>query len=296
MDLYPVCYVFLLILLFYFVADAELNLSRGGAGQIADAMISKMSQKVEYGKRVTALATTMNGNHADCVEVTVANELNTRKYSHAITTMPFSCLRLVDTTKCGFNWNLQTAIRALHYDSSVKVAIRFSRRWWEDPKLPGGPHYGGVSSTDRPTRVVVYPSYGIKQNTGATMIVSYTWSQDALRIGALAQGPDSEAETLLLESIVKDLAEMHQVKYESLWKMKLDHKVYDWYSSEYAAGGWCFHVYSMCGFGLLISVSYFFLFFFGRRLRDLRPWAVLELVSGGDQAGGGHPAFRGRSC
>jgi len=47
---------------------------------------------------------------------------------------------------------------------------------------------GGVSSTDRPICKAIYPSYGMNKNEGATIIVSYTWSQDAARMGSLVQG------------------------------------------------------------------------------------------------------------
>jgi len=209
---------------------------QGGAGKIADAMAMKLSKTIEHGKRVTAIAPVFNNNIAISVDVTVAGEQSVRNYAHIISTMPFACLRLVDTTKCGFNWNFQTAMRVLHYDSSVKVAIKFSRRWWEDPGLPKGPHRGGTSSTDRPTRTVVYPSYGIGQTTGASIIVSYTWAQDALRLGALTQGKGSEAETHMLQTIIKDLADMHQVDYDVLWNLMQDYKVHDWYADQYSGG------------------------------------------------------------
>ena len=79
-------------------------------------------------------------------------------------------------------------IRALEYDNSVKVAIRFSGRTrccgtgWE------------ASYTDRLTTVVAYPSYGIGGPTGASVVVSYTWLQNALRFGALAGGKEKGGE------------------------------------------------------------------------------------------------------
>jgi monoamine oxidase len=204
-------------------------------------MASKLSQAIQHGKRVTAIAPVTNGGtHATSVNVTVAGEASARNYSHVISTMPFSCLRMVDTTQCGFNWTFQTAIRALHYDCSVKVAIKFSSRWWESSGLVDGPHFGGVSSTDRPTRTVVYPSYGMGGTTGATIIVSYTWAQDAMRLGALAQGQGSNPEHLMLQIIVKDLADMHQMDFNVLWNLIQDYKVHDWYADEYSAG-WNFH-------------------------------------------------------
>lgn len=208
---------------------------RGGAGLIADAMIKKMAKPVENGKRVIAIAPIVDARSlsATSVSVTVADEPGPRTYTHVISTMPLSCLRMVDTAQCGFDWTFQTAIRDLHYDSGVKVAIRFSRRWWENSSLANGPHAGGVSTTDRPTCAVIYPSYGIGETTGATMIVSYSWAQDAIRFGALAQ---TSAEPLMIQSIIKDLADMHDMDYTTLSGLVEDHKIHDWYADEYAAG------------------------------------------------------------
>ena len=84
--------------------------------------------------------------------------------------------------------------------------------------------------------MVVYLSYGIGSPTGASMVVSYTLSQDALRFGAFAGGKGEGGEDVLLRSILKDLADMHGVSEIVLWGMKVDHKVYNWYGSEYSAG------------------------------------------------------------
>ena len=213
-------------------------LIRGGTGKIADAMAERLGQTIEYGKRVTAIGIIPGEiSSATSVSVTIAGATSQRNYSHVISTMPLSCLRMVDTTECNFSWDFQTAIRTLHYDSSVKIGIRFSARWWESSDLPKGPHHGGASYADRPTRTVVYPSYGINDpESGASILVSYTWAQDAQRLGAWAQGKESDAEEIMLKAIVKDLADMHQLDYTTLWNMKLDHKVYDWYASDYSAG------------------------------------------------------------
>jgi monoamine oxidase len=145
-------------------------------------MAKKIVHPVEKGKRVTKLAF----NHdKSLLEVGIAGESAPRSYAHVVSTVPFGCLRAIDTAGCSFPWALQTAIRTLHYDSSVKVGIQFSERWWEEDK-PKRAHKGGASSTDRPSRTIVYPSYGIGQpGSGATMIASYTWAQDAARIGSL---------------------------------------------------------------------------------------------------------------
>ncbi|KAF9806840.1 hypothetical protein IEO21_08520 [Rhodonia placenta] len=178
----------------------------GGSEEIAHRMANCLQcGTILRGKRVTAIAPLIEGTDPPTsINVTVAGG-ESYTYDHVISTMPLSCLGLVDIAKWGLSWPTQMAIRALHYDASVKIAIRFSRRWWEEPPFL---QRGGVSMSDRPTRVVVYPSYGIGSVDG-TMIVSYTWSQDALRFGALAHGKSPAAARALVDVILRDLADIH---------------------------------------------------------------------------------------
>ncbi|KAJ7912736.1 amine oxidase [Mycena leptocephala] len=209
---------------------------QGGGDVISNAVIDRLTQPVQRGRRVTAVAPIFEAGStrptALKVTTTSASGLVDSEYAHVISTMPFGCLRMVDTSALEFPWDLQTALRALHYDSAIKVAVKFKTRWWE--KLPQ-PQIGGASTTDRPTRMVVYPSYGIGSED-ATMIVSYTWAQDAQRIGAYVKGHDSASEQVLLECIKRDLADMHDIKDMSILD-HVDHKIVNWYGDEYSNGG-----------------------------------------------------------
>ncbi|KAJ3585764.1 hypothetical protein NHX12_014482, partial [Muraenolepis orangiensis] len=44
------------------------------------------------------------------------------------------------------------ALSSVHYDSSTKIILTFSRRFWEDDDIKGG-----KSITDRPSRFIYYP-------------------------------------------------------------------------------------------------------------------------------------------
>jgi monoamine oxidase len=200
-------------------------------------MAKKIVHPVEKGKRVTKLAF----NHdKSLLEVGIAGESAPRSYAHVVSTVPFGCLRAIDTAGCSFPWALQTAIRTLHYDSSVKVGIQFSERWWEEDK-PKRAHKGGASSTDRPSRTIVYPSYGIGQpGSGATMIASYTWAQDAARIGSLipkkASVSGEPEDTTLLDLVLGDLAAVHDMDVGELRNLVVNHKVFDWYADSNSSG------------------------------------------------------------
>ncbi|KAG9125255.1 hypothetical protein FRC07_008382, partial [Ceratobasidium sp. 392] len=217
----------------------------GGTDQIITKALSKISNQPKRGDRAIAIAPVCVLEEADPVvtamTVTIMNNgaVEQHQYHHVVSTMPLSCLSQVDTSQCHFSWNLRTAIRDLHYDCSTKVAIQFSERWWETLVPPkNGPQIGGISSTDRPTRTVVYPSYGIRSSgQGATMIVSYTWAQDAFRLGSLAQGKGSNAETALIAGILKDLTDMHNIAEPNYLRgLMLNYHVFDWYGHESSMG------------------------------------------------------------
>ncbi|KAK7060039.1 amine oxidase [Favolaschia claudopus] len=220
---------------FDYQPEPEWFTIQGGGDVIANAVLDRLTRPVQVGYRVTAIAPVFE---PDCtspsalkVTTTSADGPTDTEYDHVIPTMPLGCLRMVDTSALQFPWELQTALRTLHYDSAIKVAVKFKTRWWE--KLPR-PQIGGASTTDRPTRTVVYPSYGIGSKD-ATMIVSYTWAQDAQRIGAYVKGHDCASEQVLIECIKRDLADMHDIEDMSILD-HLDHKIVNWYGDEFSNG------------------------------------------------------------
>jgi len=196
-------------------------------------MLARIQTQPETGKRVAALNIDLElPRERPQVAVTINHEAQPRVYDHVVSTLPFGSLRLVDTRGCRMPFTLQQAIQSLQYGPSVKVAMRFLTRWWETEQNQQN-HQGGVSRTDRPTRIVVYPSYGIGTDA-ATMIVSYTWTQDASRNAAFVKG--SEADKVLRDAILSDLAQMHNVQYEWLLDQYQDHHAWSWDNSEFSVG------------------------------------------------------------
>jgi monoamine oxidase len=102
--------------------------------------------RVWQGKRVTKVAPSKSSDdeHRQGLNVSVEGELKPRFYTHVISTVPLACLRMVDMEECKLSYALREALRGLHYKPSVKVGIRFQRRWWEEDLG----HFGGVSKTD----------------------------------------------------------------------------------------------------------------------------------------------------
>jgi hypothetical protein len=102
-------------------------------------------------------------------------EYDTKRYSHVISTVPFSCLRSMDLVHAGLSPKQNEAVRCLEYGPSIKIGIKFKTRWWQHKET--GAIRGGLSKTDLPVRTVVYPSYGEDddKDMSGILMASYAW-------------------------------------------------------------------------------------------------------------------------
>ena len=135
-------------------------------------------------------------------------------------TLPFSILRTIDISP-PFSHDKMYAIRNLSYSSSTKVLLHCRQRFWETTYGI----YGGASQTDQLIRATYYPSDNVRvvqaprpsyifsslysgytkgefgaefQNVSegpGVLLGSYTWGQDARRLGAMA--PEQRAHTAI---------------------------------------------------------------------------------------------------
>jgi len=169
-------------------------------------------------------------------------------FSHVVSTASFANLGTIDTDQVPMTYKQRQAIRTLNYNPAVKVGIKFKTRWWEQD---GMKQRGGSSSTDRPSRSVVYPSYGLGEEGPGILMVTYNWHQDASRFGALIQNPDwsmqldpdrerPPSEQVLLDQIYQDLALLHGVTVEWLRDETLDYHAFNWYQNPYTMGAFAF--------------------------------------------------------
>ncbi|KAM4536309.1 L-amino-acid oxidase-like [Odontesthes bonariensis] len=114
------------------------------------------------------------------------------------------------------------ALRSVHYDSSTKILLTFSERFWEKDGIRGG-----KSITDGPSRYIYYPSHGFQENdTIGVLLASYTWSDDSL----LFLGASDEN---LKELALRDLAKIHGEHIRSLCTGVLVKK---WSTDPYSLG------------------------------------------------------------
>jgi len=167
------------------------------------------------------------------VTVTV-NGNETHDYSHVISTLPLSILRITDLSGAGLNVMQKNALHALKYTPLIKVGILFKSNWWTT-KLG---IVGGQTFTDLPICAIIYPSYGVDSGTPSkVLIASFAWNEDASHIGLLSTAKNRE---VLLDLVLRNLAEAHHglhpdVTYAYLKDQFVDMHVKDW-NCQYTMG------------------------------------------------------------
>jgi hypothetical protein len=237
----------------------------GGAQEIAKKMASKINKRIYYNTRVEAIdaQASLRGNPDNFTPMkirttrtdpkTKKTETKERKYFAIYNSTTLAALQRMDTCDAGLSWGTKQAIRALGYGASAKVGMKFKTAWWQ--KEPFGITKGGLSRTDLPLRVCVYPSYNIQANEGekhdteksAVLLCSYTWGQDAQRIGSLCSKNTPENEEELKKTLFHDLARLHanaECPFEECLQLLkdqyVDHHAWDWYSDQNMSGAFAY--------------------------------------------------------
>ncbi|HKX75189.1 MAG TPA: NAD(P)/FAD-dependent oxidoreductase [Acidimicrobiia bacterium] len=199
----------------------------GGMDRLPEALAGKLVRtRVVTGAEVVALRRVAT----DRLELVLDRQgsISREVAQRVVCTLPFSVLRRLDIENA-FSRPKLRAIRELSYMSSTKVLLHTRQRFWE---LEDG-IVGGASQSDRIWRACYYPSDNVaiqqpaspgesRYNTmygayeggvyvardlevskqPAVLLGSYTWGQDARRIGGLP--PDDRADV-----VVRELAAIH---------------------------------------------------------------------------------------
>ncbi|UED67362.1 flavin monoamine oxidase family protein [Brevibacillus sp. HD3.3A] len=140
----------------------------------------------------------------------------------AIITIPFPVLQFIDVEPSNlFSFGKWKAIHQLHYVSSTKIALQFSRRFWEEAGL-----YGGQAISDLPLRFSYFPSHGFDQS-GGVVLASYTWEDDALPWLCLSHD----------EKIWQALRQLAVLFGEQVYKTFVTGVTHHWLLQPYAGGG-----------------------------------------------------------
>ena len=238
----------------------------GGSQVIAKRMFQTLKNQnaVEWEKKVTKIERLLKtqdkkpGADNVAIQVTIQGEESEekiREYDAVFNSAPLGAMQRMDLRGLNLNWGTKQAIRSLGYGASCKVGIKFKYRWWVEEKSLSITK-GGVGKTDLPIRNCVYPSYNLTKTDASTdhqkkpgvLLCSYSWSQEAQRIGTLIKkGADPESETELKALLIDNLARLHSKdpkEYNGLRKMieeaYITHFAYDWYTDPGTTGAFAY--------------------------------------------------------
>ena len=98
---------------------------------------------------------------------------------------------------------MSAAISAIYFASSVKVALQFKRRFWEQDK----DIYGGITATDLPINEIVYPSYGYGGAGKGVLVGAYVGTTSNSRLTAFEISSATPAERI--EWALREGAKIH---------------------------------------------------------------------------------------
>jgi monoamine oxidase len=209
----------------------------GGSHLLTEGMCNKIATQPVTNKRVTAISIDHAASDINRkMVVQVAGEPSTREYSTVFSTTTLACAQRMDLSRAELHPVVKDAIRGLRYDASTKIAIKFNKPWW----IIKGINKGGSASTDRPIRTCVYPSYNTNDplDSPAILLCSYTWAQDAQRIGGLIGSNGQGKDDQLKELVLRDLALLHSeiTNLEELEDSFMEMHAHDWYADPHMSG------------------------------------------------------------
>lgn len=127
----------------------------------------------------------------------------------------------------------EEAIRACNVQACYKLGLQFHTRFWEQCDRPA---YGGQSTTDTPSRWIVYPSYGLNDR-GKGILLTYCWSTDALGILPAKDEQRKECALRDLEVLYPDvnIREQFTGKYKSVhWSAEWSTGVTDFLPGQFS--------------------------------------------------------------
>ena len=245
--------------------DGDWWCIEGGSQEMAKRMYAKIenkeSKRISFNKPVAKMAylshTENDSTNHEKIGVHIKDENNYREYDAVFNSAPLGSMQRMDLRGLNLNWGTKQAIRSLGYGASCKVGIRFKEMWWMT-KL--GINKGGVSKTDLPIRMCVYPSYNIHdndpdpkdpkkgpKNVPGVLLCSYSWSMEAQRMGTLINRESPRGESELKALLLDNLAKLHannKWPYEKLHALISDlyedHFAYDWYTDKGTTGAFAY--------------------------------------------------------
>ena len=189
---------------------------------------------IHLNSKVTSIGLSNDGCSVDVV----TSDTDLHRFSHVICTIPLTVLCSIDTSKAKLTARQYAAIRTLGYNPCVKVGMQFRTAWWTTGvDKDGNPLkiVGGQTYTDKPLRSIVYPSYGdFRAGKTTVLIAGYCTSDNAQKLAALVEKVKDHTE--LTNLVLRDLADIHNVRVEFLQNELIDTFAWSWSNDPYSMG------------------------------------------------------------
>lgn len=168
------------------------------------------------------------------------NRKTSEEFDYVICAIPFSSLRRIEIEPLFTTKKIQ-AINEMNNETSHKIYLFLKERFWEmgnaSKKI-----IGGCSFTDLPLTSIYYPSDhskavvnkygkwvlkpGVTPNEAGVLLASYTWCQEAMRLG-------NESPELLIDDVIRYIEKVHGLTPHYLDDKVIDYKSLIWSDVQY---------------------------------------------------------------
>ncbi|KAI0879915.1 uncharacterized protein GGS22DRAFT_198502 [Annulohypoxylon maeteangense] len=219
--------------------DEALWCIDGGTQTVAHLMESQIERPVQLHSRVIAINANISkrASTKEHVPMTLTikktdpdamkTETRAEDYFAVFNSTTLGALQQMNIKDAGLLWGTKQAIRTLGYGASCKVTIKFSRAWWQVEPF----NIDRFTAKKRPS----------------VLLCSYTWGQDAQKLGSLISRRTPEDEEQLKSVVLHSLALLHAndaKPYDTLlFELQRDyvtHHAWDWYHDENMSGAFAY--------------------------------------------------------
>ncbi|XP_077106293.1 L-amino-acid oxidase [Ranitomeya variabilis] len=197
----------------------------GGFEQLPLAFASRLKNIIKL--NTTVVKVTQGKKKIDVqYRRTNSSDLTSLSADYVIITATAKATRLMDFSPPLSNQK-SNALSFVHYTSATKIFLSCNERFWEKDGI-----VGGISSTDRPSRYIYYPSHNFTNGRGV-LLASYTLEEDSLFFLSLS---DEKCVDVVLE----DLSIIHRRPKEELRKLCPKSVVKKWSLDPYSMGAFAY--------------------------------------------------------
>lgn len=199
---------------------------KGGMDQLPIKLAERVLPSITFNARVMSVEGTEGRFRIGFEHSMTHRSTRSDRFDYVVLAAPFSALTHVRFDGVLGPQQLH-AIRNLHYETSTKILLEFSERFWETRCNIRG----GKSFTDLPIRWVHYPSPEIyaKETERGILLASYTWGEDSLRWSSLSNEDR-------IRFALRDIASLHDMELEEIERLFVGGMSHSWAEDEHNFG------------------------------------------------------------